>query len=151
MQHSFNKIWVHTIWSTKGRLPLIDPRFEDVLFNFIGEQLREAGCPARIVDGMPDHVHCLFVLNPLRSISEIVKLVKGGSSHYLNGTNLTKEKFAWQKGYAAYSVSESQLEKAFHHIRNQKQFHQTKSFDNEFESLLRLNGFNPYYNFEKNG
>jgi len=69
---------------------------------------------------MPDHIHCLFLLNPQKSISEVIKQIKGSSSHYVNQTNLISQKFAWQTGYAAYSVSESVLEKTFSYIQNQK-------------------------------
>jgi putative transposase len=54
---------------------------------------------------MPDHIHALFLLNPQKSISEVIKQIKGSSSHFVNHQNLIDEKFAWQTGYAAYSVS----------------------------------------------
>lgn len=60
MPHSFNKIWIHAIWSTKERMPLIHPTVETKIHQFISEQLREQGCPVRIINGMPDHIHCLF-------------------------------------------------------------------------------------------
>lgn len=60
MGHSFNKIWIHSIWSTKQRANLILPDIEKKIYHFISEQFREIGCPVRIVNGMPDHIHCLF-------------------------------------------------------------------------------------------
>ena len=77
MPHSFNKIWIHTIWSTKERLPLIHPSVESKIYQFINEQLREQGCPVRIINGMPDHIHCLFLLSPQKSIAEVIKQIKG--------------------------------------------------------------------------
>lgn len=142
MSHSFNKIWVHTIWSTKERVPLIQTEIESYLIHFMSEQFREAGCRVRIINGMPDHVHCLFSLNPQKSLAEVVKQVKGSSSHYVNQNNLIPAKFAWQKGYAAFSVSESSVEKVFQYILNQKDHHRTKSFGREYEMFLKLNGFN---------
>jgi REP element-mobilizing transposase RayT len=142
MGHSYNKIWVHAIWSTKDRRPLIELSVEDKIHQHINQQLREAGCPVRIINGMPDHIHCLFLLNPQRSISEVIKQIKGSSSHYVNQTNLISQKFAWQTGYAAYSVSESILEKTFSYIQNQKSHHQKKSFQQEYEDFLKLYGWN---------
>ena len=81
------------------------------------QQFIESGCPVRIINGMQDHVHCLFLLNPQKAVTEIIKQVKGSSSHSVNEENLITEKFAWQTGYAAYSVSESQLEKVFVYIK----------------------------------
>ena len=107
MPHSFNKIWIHAVWSTKERLPLIRSNVEKKIHDHICSQFIEAGCYVRIVNGMPDHIHSLFMLNPQKSISEIIKHVKGGSSHWINEHDVIREKFAWQTGYAAYSVSES--------------------------------------------
>ncbi len=142
MPHSFNKIWIHAIWSTKERMPLIDSSVEQKLYQFISDQLRELGCPVRIINGMPDHIHCLFLLNRQKSIAEVIKQIKGSSSHFANQNNLIPEKFAWQTGYAAYSVSESVVEKVFQYIKNQKQHHQKKMFRQEYEDFLKLNGLN---------
>ena len=138
MPHSFNRIWIHAIWSTKERLPLIHPMVESKIHQFIAEQLREQGCPVRIINGMPDHIHCLFLLSPQRSIAEIIKQIKGGSSHFINQNNLITEKFAWQTGYAAYSVSESVVNKVFQYIKNQKQHHTKKTFQQEYDAFLKI-------------
>lgn len=140
MPHSFNKIWIHAIWATKERAPLIDKRIEKNLYQFMSEQLRDQGCPVRIIDGMPDHIHCLFLLNPQKSIAEVIKQIKGSSSHYINQSDLLKVKFAWQTGYAAYSVSESVVEKVFKYISNQKQHHRKKTFEQEFSGFIKLYG-----------
>jgi len=94
MPHSFNKIWIHAIWATKGRASLIAPKIENKIHAFIAQQLREYGCPVRIVNGMPDHIHCLFLLNPKKPMAEIIKQIKGSSSHYINQNILIPEKFA---------------------------------------------------------
>ncbi|WP_100629434.1 IS200/IS605 family transposase [Algoriphagus formosus] len=142
MPHSFNKIWIHAIWATKERTPLISTAIEKKVYNFILAQFRELGCPVRIINGMPDHVHCLFLLSPQKSIAEVVKQIKGSSSHYINQNNLISEKFAWQTGYAAYSVSESVVDKVYQYINSQKQHHQKKTFAQEHEEFLKLYGLN---------
>lgn len=141
MSHSFNKIWIHAIWSTKDRLPLISTNIEHKIHQFLSEQLRELGCPLRIINGMSDHIHCLFLLNPQKTIVEIIKQIKGSSSHFINQNNLITDKFAWQTGYAAYSVSESAVEKVYKYIKNQKTHHQKKTFNQEYEEFLKLFGF----------
>src|SRR5262245_60238494 len=123
MPHSYNKIWIHAIWSTKDRMPLINLSIEAKLYHYMRNQFIESGCPVRIVNGMPDHIHCLFLLNPIKSVAEIIKQVKGSSSHFINDGNLTEQKFAWQTGYAAYSVSESVMDKVFNYIKKQKEHH----------------------------
>ncbi|HEX6169701.1 MAG TPA: IS200/IS605 family transposase [Chitinophagaceae bacterium] len=140
MPHSFNKIWIHAIWSTKERLPLIQSNVEKKIHDHICSQFIEAGCYVRIINGMPDHIHSLFMLNPQKSISEIIKHVKGGSSHWINEHDVIREKFAWQTGYAAYSVSESVLEKVYLYIHDQKQHHHKKTFMQEYDEFMILHG-----------
>jgi REP element-mobilizing transposase RayT len=140
MPHSFNKIWIHAIWSTKNRFPLIELTVEQRIYSFISEQFREQSCPVRVINGMPDHIHCLFLLTPQKSIADVIKQIKGSSSHFINQNNLITEKFAWQTGYAAYSVSESVVDKVFHYIKNQKQHHKKKTFEQEYDEFLKLYG-----------
>ena len=141
MPHSLNKIWIHAIWSSKERMPLIHSSVENKIHQFITEQFREQGCPVRIINGMPDHMHCLFMLSPQKSIADIIKQIKGSSSHYINQNNLIDDKFAWQTGYAAYSVSESVVEKVYEYIKNQKQHHAKKTFQQEYDEFIKLYGF----------
>ena len=138
MPHSFNKIWIHAIWATKEREHLIQPLVETKIHDFMRQQFIESGCPVRIINGMPDHVHCLFLLNPQKAITEVIKQVKGSSSHFVNENNLITDKFSWQTGYAAYSVSESVLDKVFQYIKNQKSHHAKRTFQQEFDKFLQL-------------
>jgi len=140
MSHSFNRIWIHAIWSTKERQPIILPSIENNVFDYMRIQFNELNCPARTINGMPDHVHCLFLLDPRIAVANIIKQVKGSSSHWINEQNLIREKFAWQTGYAAYSVSESSVEKVFVYIENQKQHHQKKTFLQEYDEFIKLHG-----------
>ena len=140
MPHSFNKIWIHAIWSTKDRHPFFHSNIEHKIYHFISEQFREQGCLVSIINGMPDHVHCLFLLSPQKSIAEVIKQIKGSSSHYINQNNLIVDKFSWQTGYAAYSVSESVVDKVHNYIHNQKQHHAKKTFQQEYDELIKLYG-----------
>lgn len=141
MSHSFAKLWIHAIWSTKNRKELIDFSIEKKVYDYIHNELIELGCPVRIINGMPDHVHILFLLNPQKSISDVIRQAKGVSSHFINGENLILEKFAWQKGYAAFAVSESQLDLVFNYIKKQKQHHLNKDGQQEFDEFVKLHGF----------
>jgi len=140
MPHSYNKIWIHAIWATKGRSHYISSQIEVKLHNFINNQFKELGCVIRAINGMPDHIHCLFLLNPKKSVSDVIKQIKGSSSHFMNEENLIREKFSWQTGYAAYSVSESVLERVYQYIKNQKEHHRKKNFQDEYEDFLKLYG-----------
>ncbi|SOC81453.1 REP element-mobilizing transposase RayT [Salinimicrobium sediminis] len=138
MPHSYNKIWIHAIWSTKDRRPLIEKSVEAEIYNYIKKEFQEIGCRVKMVNGMPDHIHCLFLLSPQKSIAEVIKQIKGSSSHYINSNDLTNDKFACQTGYAAFSVSESAVEKVFLYIQNQKEHHRKKTFQEEYKEFLKL-------------
>ena len=140
MSQSFTKLWIHAIWATKNRQELIDFSIEKKLYDFIWQELTELGCPFRIINGMPDHVHVLFLQNPQKTITDIVKQIKGSSSHFINREELILKKFAWQTGYAAFSVSESQLDAAYNYIKNQKQHHLKKNGQDEFNDFVKLHG-----------
>lgn len=140
MSQSFTKLWIHVIWATKNRQELIDYSIERKLYDFIYQELAELGCPVRIINGMPDHVHVLFLQNPQKTISDIVKQIKGSSSHFMNRGEFILEKFAWQTGFAAFSVSESQLDVVFNYIKNQKQYHLKKNGQDEFDDFVKLHG-----------
>lgn len=137
MSHSYNKVWIHGIWATKEINPLITQAIEKKVFDFLSEQFREQGCPVRIINGMPDHVHCLFLLSAQKTVSDVIKQVKGSSSHFINQNGLVSEKFAWQTGYAAFSVSESGVEGVYEYIKNQKKYPQKRSFDEEQEGFFK--------------
>lgn len=147
MSHSFGKIWIHSVWSTKERASLIEPSKEHVIYDMLKDEFQDQGCFVKIINGMPDHVHSLFLLNLKKSVSDIIKQVKGSSSHEINGQNIIRYKFSWQTGFAAYSVSESSLEKVFHYIKNQKQHHKKMTFEKEYENLIRLHGLQDEYSF----
>lgn len=138
MSHAYNKIWIHAVWATKYRRPLIEPKIERFVYEFVANQFRDMGCPVRIVNGMPDHIHCLFLLSSQYSIAEVIKQVKGSSSFTFNQMNLISEKFSWQTGYGSFSVSESVVDRVYRYIRNQKQHHREKDVEQEFDDFLEL-------------
>ncbi|SFC51899.1 IS200/IS605 family transposase [Flavobacterium phragmitis] len=140
MSQSFTKLWIHVIWATKNRQELIDFSIEKDLYDFIWQELTELGCPVRIINGMPDHVHVLFLQNPQKSITDIVKQIKGSSSHFMNRGEFILEKFAWQTGFATFSVSESQLDIVYNYIKNQKEHHLTKNTQDEFDGFIKRHG-----------
>ncbi|MET3028864.1 IS200/IS605 family transposase [Flavobacterium sp. UW10123] len=140
MSQSFTKLWIHVIWATKNRQELIDFSIEKNLYDYIWQELTELGCPVRIINGMPDHVHVLFLQNPQKTITDIVKQIKGSSSHFMNRGEFILEKFAWQTGFGAFSVSESQLNAVYNYIKNQKQHHLKKNGQDEFDEFVKLHG-----------
>ena len=141
MSHSLTKIWIHAVFSTKNREPLIHSAVEERIYVHIREHLQsDFECTVRSINGMPDHIHILFLLNPNYAVKDILKNVKGESSHWVNQNNIFKTKFAWQTGYGAFSVNELNREKVANYIRNQKKHHRKKTYAEEYEEFMKIHG-----------
>ena len=135
------RIWIHLIWSTKNRQPLLLKNIRREVFSHIRENAREKDIQLDFINGYDEHVHLLISLNPEQTISKIVHDLKGESSHWINDTKLTRGKFHWQEEYLAASVSHSVVDKVREYIKNQDEHHQTKTFVEEYEIFLEKYGF----------
>lgn len=93
------------------------------------------------LNGYVDHVHCLVSLNAEQTLKQVMQLIKGESSHWINKNNLCKQKFQWQDDYFTVSVRESVAGKVRNYLKNQVQHHRRISFDGEFKKFLQRAGF----------
>jgi REP-associated tyrosine transposase len=141
MAHSYVMLVLHIVFSTKGRVPFIGERHRDPLYEYIGGIIRSERGTLLAVGGMPDHVHLLARFRASVSVSEMLKLIKGRSSHWMNGLPDLGARFDWQEGYAAFSVSESQIATVRRYILTQEQHHARRTFHQEITTLLRRHGF----------
>lgn len=136
MSHSKSKLWVHGVFSTKNRQPLIDTTIRQTVHDELRNQLIGMDCFVDCIGGVADHVHVLFLLNPKKSIADVIKQIKSGSSHTFNQIKLTTSPFAWQIGYGAFSVSESHVPRVRAYILNQEEHHETVSFLDEYKRFM---------------
>lgn len=149
MSHSNSKIWIHAVFSTKNRHPILRPSTITTVHNELRQQLITTGCYVDSIGGVANHVHLLFLLNPKVSVADILRQIKGGSSHTFNQQGLTKERFAWQTDYSAFSVSEGHLLRVRRYIQNQEEHHRNQTFTDEHQQFMRHYGlldddqFNP--------
>lgn len=132
------KIWMHVILATQNRQPLIKAETKPRLYTHIRQQLQQIGCEACCINGMPDHVHILFLSNPQKNIVQIIRHIKAQSAQALNAEGTAKHLFRWQRGYSAYSVSQSQLERVYQYIAHQEKHHECLSFHEEYEAFIAL-------------
>ena len=134
MPQSLAKLWVHLIFSTRDRYPFLsDPSLRAKTHAYV---LRSHGCDTLIVGGVEDHVHALFGLSRNYSISEIVKEIKRTSSSWVKEQS-AQSKFSWQRGYGAFSVSQSHLEQVIKYIEQQGEHHRRKTFQDEYRAFLK--------------
>ena len=135
------KIWIHLVWATKRREPVLTKSVRLKLFPHIRQNAKEKNIHVDFINGHVEHVHALISLNADQCISKVTQLIKGESSHWINKNKLTPEEFEWQDDYFAVSVSESDINRVRQYIKNQERHHEKKSFQEEYEEFIEKFGF----------
>ena len=140
---AYLKVWIHLVWSTKNRAPLLSRKVREVMFNHIRENAKEKKIYIDRVNGYADHVHCLVSLKADQTIAKTMQLIKGESAFGINKQKLITERFSWQEEYFAVSVSESQVPKVRNYIENQEKHHQKLSYQQEYKQFIEKYAFEP--------
>jgi putative transposase len=135
MAHSFPCLFAHIIFSTKNRAPLLTPDQRPRIFEYMGGILRGLDGSALLINGVEDHVHVLAKLPATRTLADILRDLKGDSSAWINTTLGTE--FGWQTGYAAFSVSKSNVPEVQKYIAKQEAHHRVVSFREEYLEFLK--------------
>lgn len=139
--HSYSKCWLHLIWETlKREKYLVDRNVRKKISTYLYEYASSKNIFMKINFVNSDHTHSLIDLPTNYSIEEVMHLLKGSSSHWINQNNFLKTKFSWGRGYGAFSVSESNLEKVVNYIANQEEHHRTKTFEEEYKEFIKVYG-----------
>jgi REP element-mobilizing transposase RayT len=135
---SYTNLLYHIVYGTKDRLPLITKELRPRLHQYLGGLVNGLhGTPLEI-NGTADHVHVLARIKPVISISEFLSKFKSNSSGWAR--QHVRGRFKWQAKYGAFTVSQSQVDRVRHYIRNQEIHHAKISFQEEFKALLRTHG-----------
>ncbi len=133
MPQSLANIVIHVTFSTKDRRPLIAPDIRQRLTEYIGGILRGLDCPAISIGTMDDHLHILFTLSRKQTLAGAIEEIKKSSSKWMKEHDAD---FYWQRGYGAFSVSQSGVAKAKAYIESQEEHHRRVSFQDEFRAFL---------------
>ena len=131
MAHTYASNFVHCVFSTKDRRPLIPAARTEGLFAYLGGIAGSEGFTLVAAGGTANHVHVLIILPATHSLAHAVQKLKGSSSRWMG------RGFSWQEGYGAFSVSASQVPIVKKYIQNQEEHHCKRSFEEEFVTLLR--------------
>ena len=140
MPQSLAQIYVHIIFSTKGRNPFINENIEPELFAYMGNTIQRCEGVPFFINGMDDHVHVLSSLPRTISLSKYIEEIKRDSSRWIKTKGTQYEKFAWQIGYGAFSVSGSRKDAVMSYISGQKDHHRMVTFQEEFVAFLEKYG-----------
>jgi REP element-mobilizing transposase RayT len=135
--------WLHCVCGTKRRYPFLTLQNTRIILNHIRENCKKKKIYLEFINGHRDHIHALISLNQEQKISEIMRLIKGESSFWINKQGLTNSKFEWSDEYFAVSVSESQVNQVREYIKYQDKHHATLSWKHEYNQFVKM------YRFEK--
>jgi hypothetical protein len=136
MRANFTQLYLHYVWATWDRLPLIIPEIQQLVYAAIIKECEELKCTVIAIGGIEDHVHLLTGFPTTVSVSEVIKQAKGSSSHFINHEIKPKEFFKWQGSYGAFTVSYDAIDNVANYIRNQQIHHQEKSLISTWEMNL---------------
>jgi len=141
MLHSYTKLYVHLIWGTKNRFNYFNKEIRDIVKDHILKYAKVNNIEVLSINIQSDHLHLLISLRSDQKVDDIVKRLKGESSHWINSENIIKPKFSWQRGYGAFSISSSHLEAVKNYIKNQDEHHKKVSFIDEYKKILTKYGY----------
>jgi len=125
--------YVHLVWTTKGRQPLVTAAIERGVHRCLSNEVERLKCVVCAINGMPDHVHIIAALHTDVCVSGLLKRIKGVSSTMVNNLHDHQQRFRWQEGYYVRSISLSHLKVVIAYVRNQKQHHADGTLHPEWE------------------
>lgn len=138
MANTYTQIHIHIIFAVANRQSLIHAGIKDRLHKYITGIIQRRGHKLLAINGMPDHIHILIGLRPETALSDLVRDIKAHSAKHVNEEKWLQRRFAWQKGYGAFSYARSQLSTVIEYIRNQEEHHRKRTFQKEYLRTLQL-------------
>jgi len=139
MGQSYTNLIYHIVFSTKDRRSVITGDIQSRLYNYIGGTIRKQGGISLAINGVSDHVHVLVKLRQDKAVSDVLRDLKANASGWMHDVFPALRDFSWQRGYGAFTVSASQVEKVTEYIANQELHHSKRTFRDEFIALLVAN------------
>jgi putative transposase len=138
----YTRVFIHYVWSTKKRVPVLTPNIRRRLFLHIRQYAQDKDICIDRINGHHDHVHCLVLLQTGQTVEGVIKLIKGESAHWFNATEKAAGiRLEWQSEYFAVGVSETGLDALRTYIDNQEEYHRSKTFEQEYTEFLMRYGF----------
>jgi len=137
MANTYTQIHIHCIFAVKYRKSVITNQWKERLHKYITGIVQNHKHKMIVINSMPDHLHMLFGMRPDQSLSNLMQIVKGDSSEWINGEKLSSSLFRWQEGYGAFSYEKSSLSKVATYIENQELHHKKTTFLNEYKQFLK--------------
>jgi len=137
MPNTYTQLYVHCVFAVKYRASLLHPDWDERLRLYITATVQNNKHKMLAINNVADHLHLFVGLHPAQSIADMMRLVKGDSSEWINKERLTRQSFQWQDGYGAFSHARSQLDTVVKYIHNQQEHHKKTSFMDEYRKMLK--------------
>jgi putative transposase len=137
MGQSLSQLYVHLIFSTKGREASLLGNLRNQTHAYVAAVLNNHDSAALKVGGTSDHVHALFRLAKNRALAEVVEEIKTSSSKWIKTQARGLGGFHWQSGYGGFSVSPSEVDSVVKYIEQQEEHHRATSFEEEYRGFLK--------------
>ena len=133
MREPYTQLFVHIVWATWDRQPLLVSEKEALVYACIQAECDKIGADLIAIGGTADHVHVLARIPATVSVAALVKQIKGSSSHLTNRAGVIGE-FKWQGAYGAFTVSKGAIAKVADYVVRQKQHHVDGGLHAAFEN-----------------
>lgn len=150
MADTYTQLYIHIVFSVKGRRRLIPKEHKEELHQYITGIITNKKQTVLRINSMPDHIHIFIGLTPDIAISDLVRDIKANSTKFINNNEWIVGSFEWQTGYSAFSYGRSQIDDVIEYIKNQEKHHRRMTFQEEYlEFLKRFDvSYNPKYVFD---
>ncbi len=140
MPQSLARIYIHVVFSTKNRVPILDKSIREELFAYITGVLDQMDCPSIQTGGYTDHIHVLLRLHRQQSIANVVETIKVSTTKWIKTKGRSYAAFRWQSGYGAFSVNYQTVNAVKSYIQNQEVHHAQQDFQDEFRKIAVQTG-----------
>jgi len=137
MANTYTQIHIQCIIAVKFRQSLIQKDWKERLHKYITGIVQNNGHKMLAINSMPDHLHMFFGFRPNQSLSDLMRIIKGESSEWVNAQQFNPVVFRWQEGYGAFSYSRSQVQVVTDYVINQEEHHKKRTFLEEYEEFLK--------------
>jgi len=139
MPQSLTKLYVHIVFNTKNHIPLLTKEVSLELFSYIGGILKQIDCLPIKIGGHIDHIHILCRMSKKITVMKLLEEIKTSSSKWMKTNGAKYQKFYWQDGYGAFTVSPYEVDKISNYIANQEEHHRKKTYKEEYLAFLKEN------------
>lgn len=137
MAQALVKNYLHIVFSTKHRQPLIQPPYEKELHSYLAGMCKDMECQPIKVGGYVDHVHILCMLSKKMTLIKLLEEIKSHSSKWMKTKHESLKTFYWQNGYGAFSINPTEVDTVIDYIENQHIHHANKTFQDEYRAFLK--------------